>query len=350
MKILIVVPALDGGGAERVLSILSNSFVKSGYDVTFLLTKNKTIKYKISDEVKIVFNNQKKNAFGQIKAIRKELKSNNYQYLISFFGFQSMYSIIASRGLKTKIIISERNDPAISVGKSKFVQLIRNFLYGFSYKVVFQTKDAMNCYPKRIRKKGVIIFNPIDTSVIPEWSGENSWSIVTASRLIEQKNIKLLIESVIELHSTYPLLELKVFGEGELKDSLNEYILKNNASSYIKLMGRSNDIFYEYKNAFIFSLPSNSEGLSNAMLEALAVGIPTICTDCPIGGAKMFINDGVNGFLIKMNDKNALIEKVTFLIENRDFAKKISTEGQKVKELINSSKIIKQWINLLKIK
>lgn len=348
MKVLIVVPSLDGGGAERVLSILSKYFVENKFEVTFLLTINNTIKYTLNDKINIVYNNFKKNSFGQIKSIRKELKSTNYDYLISFFGFQSMYSILASIGINTKIIISERNDPSVSVGKRKFIQFIRNFLYGFSYKVVFQTKDALNCYPKRIRKKGIIIFNPIDTSVMPEWNGYNSWDIITVNRLVEQKNTILLIDAVIHLHSIYPLLKLKIFGDGPLKDYLEAHIQSNNASSYIKLMGRSKNIFDEYKNAFIFSLPSNSEGLSNAMLEALVIGTPTICTDCPIGGAKMFIEEGYNGFLINMNDKEALINKISFFIENRNFAKQVSMEARKTANLVDSKTIVKQWIDIMK--
>lgn len=351
MKIMVVVPELCCGGAERVLSILSNHFVIDN-EVTIILTKGETVYYKLDENIKLVCNNGKRSAFGQIKFIRKMMKKLKPDITISFFTFQNIYTLIAKTGLRRKVIISERNDPSKSLKTNKKIYLkFRNFMYKKAYKVVFQTVDAQKYYPKKIQKKSVLINNPIFIENIPYWTGIESKSIVTACRINKQKNLTMLFDAMKIVNQKYPDYVLEIYGDNNRANGYEQYIheyIKTNNIGNVYFMGKSDQIFEVYKKSFIFCLTSNYEGMSNSMIEALCVGIPVICTDCPIGAPRMFIKDNVNGFLVSLNDHEGLAKKIIYCIENKEELQKIHIEELKNRELFDSKIIIKEWNLLIK--
>lgn len=156
-----------------------------------------------------------------------------------------------------------------------------------------------------------------------------------------------MIDSFIEIHKKHPDFILKIYGNGIIEREIGEYIEKNNAQKYIILNDFLKSIHNEVLDSYGFISSSNYEGMSNSMLEALAIGLPCICTDCPIGGAKMIIRDGVNGLLVPVKDKEAMVKAINRLIENPELANRLSKEAIKIREKLDQDRICEEWEKLL---
>ena len=120
-------------------------------------------------------------------------------------------------------------------------------------------------------------------------------------------------------------------------------IADNNAGEYILLMGGITNLEEELPKASIYAYSSDFEGMPNSLLEAMALGLPCISTDCPCGGPAMLIKHEENGLLIPVGDENAMVESINRLIEDRDFAEQLGKEARKVSEVAGIDGIYKQW-------
>lgn len=108
-------------------------------------------------------------------------------------------------------------------------------------------------------------------------------------------------------------------------------------------MGISNSLEKEIADAAMFVLPSDYEGMPNALMEAMTLGLPVISTDCPCGGSRYWIEHKVNGQLFPVRDENALAKAMLYNIENPDKAEEM---GQKARETLQSAtldKVYHQW-------
>ena len=119
-------------------------------------------------------------------------------------------------------------------------------------------------------------------------------------------------------------------------------------TNHITMPGFSKEIHKAMVHSYMYVSSSDYEGISNSMLEALGIGIPTICTDCPVGGANMFINNGGNGLLVPVGDDEALFQAMRRMIEDKEFAMKCSQNSKLINEKIKIDHIAEQWINLIK--
>ena len=120
-----------------------------------------------------------------------------------------------------------------------------------------------------------------------------------------------------------------------------------NLDNVVCLSGFASDIHSKMRDAAMYVSSSDYEGISNSMLEALGMGLPTIVTDCPVGGARMIIQDGKNGILVKVGDTLAFYSAMKKVIEDKEFSKRISKEAVKVKELYPIERISERWIEII---
>lgn len=350
-KICFVIGVLSNGGSERVVSLLAQNFSKIGYRVSIITLYGDENDYVLDDKVEllpILYKNKSQllTILGRLILLRRKIKQVSPDVIISFDAMINIYTVISSFFLKAKLVISERNDPN-QYPTNKYIRAIRNILYIFTDKIVFQTNDAKKYFSEAIQKKGTIISNPIKND-LPKWVGTSAEkTIITASRLQEQKNLPMLIDAFEVIEREFPEYNLKIFGVGTLKDSLEKRVERKKLSEKIKFPGFSNAIHDEISKATMFVISSNYEGISNSMLEALAIGIPVISTDSPIGGAKMFIKNNENGILISVGATNELIIAMRRIIIEKDLANNLSNNAQKIKSLLTEEKIVKKWIELV---
>lgn len=352
-EVIFVSNFLGDGGAARVISVLAEGLVNRGYKVTICSYpfKNKE-EYHHSDKVNYIkFNmNYQKGALYKIERIaklRKEIKKHKDAIIISFEYFMNMQTIVAMVGLKNTLIISERNDPARVGGKTPIKQL-RNLLYHFADCLVCQTQEAQEYFPKNIKKKSVVILNPVKENLPERWQGERRKDIVNFCRLEKQKNLPLLIDAFEEFHKDHTDYTLTIYGDGKEREVLEEYIRNRQLDDSVTLHHAVSDIHDRIKDAMMFVSSSNYEGLSNSMIEAMAVGLPTICTNCPCGGARMVIRDGANGLLVPVGTKEAMVDAISKVADNQVVRESLAANGYAIRKELANKRIVGIWEETIK--
>lgn len=351
-KIAIYIDTLLRNGAQRVTVNLANYLVQNGYECTIITGTKSEKEFSIPDNVTRINMNfaSKKYAkyFINIIKFKRYLSREKFDIIIGMDLSSSMYVIPAAKNLKVKTIISERNDPTHFPGK-KIVAIISQQLMKYADGFIFQTEDAKKFYNKITKGRGEVIANPLFTNTLPKvYNGKRNNIIVSAGRLTEQKNFDLLIDAFKIVHIKKPNYKLVIYGDGELREHLEKKIKLIGLEKYISLPGNISNILEKIKNNKLFVLSSNYEGMPNILIESLAIGLPCISTDCPIGGPKALIKNGQNGFLTKVNDVDELAEKMLLVLENENLAKNISKEGTKIIQKLDSNKICAEWVQYIK--
>lgn len=347
-RIAIVAHGLDDGGAERVAALLANQFLHMGNEVLFVAAYSPKREYVLDEGIEYTYiETSKKNRYCKMldraKKIEHAVASYRADVVVSFI-INEM--IICNIRKTAPIIYSLRIDPA-RVTKKFLNRVLCIYSYKRAKRVAFQTEDAKNFFPSPIREKGVVIGNPL-TPNLPCWKdNEHDQTIITACRLTKQKNLKMLIGAFARAHERFPDYTLKIYGRGPLQEELERYSEELEISDCVVFPGYSKDIHNVMAQSAVFALTSDYEGLSNSMLEALAIGIPTICTDCPPGGAAEYIRNGVNGLLVPIRDVEALYQGFCKLLSDEDFCRNISKESVKIREKLSVQGIIEKWSRLL---
>lgn len=347
MNIIICINQLSKGGAERVVANLSN-YLCNNNEVTIISLDKKDIGYDINDKVDIKFiDNGKDNKLlknvKRIIKLKKIYKKEKADVILTFLPESSFFTLMLKSSIKSKVIVSVRNDPKIEY-KSIIYKILMKILYPRADGYVFQTEDAKNYFNKKIKSKSKVIFNSLNPEFIVEpYMGEREKTIVSVGRLSEQKNHELLIYAFNKIHKEYPEYKLIIYGEGHLRSKYEQLIKKLNLEKYITLPGVIEDIKSKIYKSGIFVLSSNYEGMPNVLMEALSMGIPCISTDCPCGGPKSLINDGENGILVEVQNENMLADKIKTIINDSTFAKKISLNNIEMRKKFNPKIINKEW-------
>lgn len=348
-KIVLFTGSMGRGGAERVISILSNYLSERGWDVTIImLLHDITDGYSLDERVKIINFLPKspistpKKILRNIKLVRAYIKKEKPDVAVSFMAQNILISGIACRGLNIKFIASERIDPAKVKRNMAYKKVLEN-IYRKANKVIFQTKRAKEYFNTEIQKNSVIIGNPVSVSCLAEDNPKKK--IVTAGRLTTQKNHKMLIEAFGQLAGKYSDYCLEIYGEGPCREELEKQIQEKGLHERVFLKGSSNKLHECICDSQIFVLSSDFEGLSNALIEAMMMGIPCISTDC--AGSDEVIENGKNGLLVPVGNGQELRNAIEKLIEDADLRKKISENGKKRAEIFKTENIIEKWMDVI---
>ena len=354
-KVLFHLNTLEQGGVERVVSNLANHFAGTYYDIIVAtqwysedefalkpLVKRIHVGLKADDERKSRF----VKVYLRIKYLRKLIIIEKPDVVIAFDRNTNYRAIISSLGLKTPVIISIRNSPTAQFN-SILQKLLASVLFPKASGCVFQTNQQRSYFSKRLQRKSRVILNPINPKYINVTPpSEKKKEIVHSSRLEERKNQAGIVRAFIKLHDEYPDYTLKIFGgdTGDgTKKKLKRIITENYANDYIKLMGRSDSLETELSGASIFVFNSDWEGLPNALMEAMALGLPVISTDCPSGGPATLITDKINGMLIPVRNDVKLEEAMRYLLNNPDIAEKMGQAARRISDKCNIAAISNEW-------
>lgn len=347
-RIAIIAHGLSNGGAERVAAALANQFCMAGNDVLFIAVYSSEKEYELKNMIKYIYidvrqKNKLKKLIDRSKKIDKELKKFKADIAISFIINETIITGILST---VPLIYSLRTDPARLLS-NPFHKILCHYLYRKAKKIVFQTPGARDYFNQEIQMKSVIIPNPL-VSNLPLWDEDgHDKVIVTACRLTKQKNLEMLIRAFAKFHQSHQDYLLKIYGEGALLEELRQLCFKLNVADYVEFPGHSREIHQIISKSEIFVLTSDYEGLSNSMLEALAIGIPTICTDCSPGGAAMFIKDFENGMLIPVGDSKELRNRFCLLTDHPEIEHKLSQNSRKIRTELDEHVIFQRWNNLI---
>ena len=208
-----------------------------------------------------------------------------------------------------------------------------------------QTERAKNYFPKKIQEKSIIIPNPVKVPVYAEKAKQNR--IVSVGRLTEQKNHALLIDSFKSIAKEFPDTILDIYGEGPKRAELQEKIDNFGLSARIRLRGNILDVHEQIKDAGVFVLPSNYEGTSNALLEAMMMGLPCISTDC--AGSDEVIENKKSGIIVPVGDQDALTRALRTLLSDRVMADNMAHAAhERVSKNYSADYVSQQWMKVAK--
>lgn len=354
-KILFVSGNLCDGGAQRVISVVASSLAEKGHDVSLLLFSRNEKEYPISEKVKITaigksFEEYSKvSSLGRIKFIRKYLKSLKPQVAIGFMeGGYSLY--LSSFGIKCYKVASARIDPQILMKLKGFRAKINRLWFKAADALVLQTESQKKRLPSKMLKKSVVIANPVSEKAlsIQKKSYDICRNFVMAGRLDGQKNYPMVFRAVRIVKEKYPDIHIDIFGKGGEYDSLVMQIREMQIEGNVTLRGWSQNTIEEYLNHDAYILSSDYEGMPNALMEAMAVGLPCISTDCDTGPSDL-ITDGTNGYLVPVNDDKMLAKRMLELIEmSPEERAELGKNARKtLSENFNSKAIAQQWEDLI---
>ncbi len=354
MKCIFVIPRMGGGGAERVVSLLSGALAEKGNDVTVLTLVGGESFYPLNpkihfESVGISVNRKNKltAAFSKIKffpksffAIRKKLRKEKYDVVISMLTECDILVGLCRRfGLKFRHVCSERNDPTRR--KPSYMRLLKK-IYKRADLFVCQGKRVYDYYdsvPENIKK---VIPNPIDGETLPERVAIDSKRIVGIGRLNKQKNFPLLIKSFASLGEAFKDYRLDIYGEGPERKNLEELIESLNIKDRVTLCGAQKNVKELISDSELFVMSSDYEGFPNALLEAMAIGLPVISTDFSTGIASELIGNE-NGTVIPVGDEAALTDAMRTLLSDKERRLTMGETNRKKCERFYTPNILAEW-------
>ena len=395
-EVVFLIKVMCGGGAERVITLLSNATIQQGYDVTFIIThqsKKDAIIINMDPRVKILSlpdenKNSKKHNFSKkiislfsrfigkfesvvfkkvptkskiikyisenfsdIKWLKSFFQQHRHAVAVAFMYDASFYSLLATTK-NNRLIISERGDPQQSLNSQTTMAFIKNEFHKAD-DFVFQSPDVQKWYEETTPVRGKVIFNPIKPDLPEPFVGERKKRIVNFCRISAQKNLIMLVDAFAEFHKDFPEYELDIIGDpvgnnaGGYIEKVKEHIKYHNCEKHIHILPSRKDIHDYIKDYSIFVSSSDFEGMSNSMLEAMAIGLPCVCTDCPAGGARAVIKDGENGLLTPVGDSHALYLAMKAVAEKPELANKLSENSVRIRNEQSVDIIINKWMDIL---
>lgn len=344
--------SLGSGGAEKVISLLLK-VLKNDYNVTLVLFYN-VIHFPIPEGVNVIFLSDKGTdrsfhlkIIDSLKFIIKYnrfVKRNTIDISIAFLAFPNLINgIISMLNKKVKTIISERGFPSDNVS-SKLSLYISKLFYPIFYNrcnKLFSNSTHINEDLKNnfgIKIPMEVIYNPIEIpkqTINPKGLNSNeTLDIITAGTLNIRKNQIMIIRALNEIQNND---KLTILGGGELHDYLTNQIEALNLKDQVKLGGKVKDVNAHLFKSNCFVLSSFTEGFPNALLEAMAIGLPSVSTNCLSGPLELLnANEAVNiedgkffigkyGLLVNNDDHVGLSKALAYFRNNPDEREKYSS-------------------------
>lgn len=354
-KILFLISELPYGGATKQIKWVA-SILSEENDVHFGVIYEGNHYFKnLSKSVKIYEFNLKKendlkdNFFKRLKYIMKKtysyLKKEKFDIVITFGDNSSLILLMYKFLFKYKMVFSERGDPYMNFSK---IQHIRRILLLNSDYFVFQSTGASEFYKSKKKIKYSVIPNPV--------IGNSERSICTIRKSfvfsgrieLKQKRFDLAIKAFEKFSGIKKGYTLFVYGDGPDMDYLKNLIENSKYKNNIKLMGYYENVVEEIKKYEIFLFTSDYEGLPNALIEAMQVGMAVISTDCSPGGARYLISNYKNGIIVPKGDVNKIVEAMEYMVSNKDELDKMKEKAYEINEKLNENKIKNKWLEIIR--
>lgn len=360
MKILFLTNGLSYGGVGKNVAFLANNISKRGHSVyvaTFGADEYESkLKQLIDSEVNLIYLTKYPNGilrhvyrvWNLVKLIHKE----QIEVVIGFTLFPNFYASFLSKISHIKAIITERGNPYAIGPLGKRDKIMFSFIRRADG-AVFQSKGASEFYSKRLQERCAIIPNYIenkDNIFVNKGISEREKTIVAIGRLQNTpKRFDLLIEAFKIVKEKYPLYKLKIYGNGPDEEYLKGIIDRLNLKKDISFMGVVKNPVSKITDDAIYVITSDSEGIPNSLLESMSIGMPVVSTDCEPGGARMLIQDHVNGLLVRKGSAQAIANGIIEYIENPELADACGKEARKVLQRFAPDRILDSWINYINL-
>lgn len=344
-RIHFIISGMTRGGAERVVANLANRF-SDQTEVSIVIIAENKIMYELDSRIKVVDLTENEtlshlSVSWKLRSYISGLRSDE-DTVIAFLAKTNIFYILSTLGIRIPLIISERNDP-YNDGRGTVLKLLTRILYPLADLIVFQTNYAMEAFGNRIRQKGTIIRNPV-MQLTSYKRTEPDFRFITAGRLTAQKNQEMLIRAFARFQKHHSGYELWIYGDGPLRQSLLKLIEELALVGKVHLPGNVPDIYDRMVDARCFVLSSDYEGQSNALLEAMSLGLPVIATNC--SGIDELIEPS-DGILVPVGDESALADAMARIAEDDLSASQLGLSGQNKVGALNMDNIEACWRSVI---
>lgn len=350
MKLLFFISSFQSGGAERVASILLERWRREGHEIVAAEWSLKDPFYELHPAIRLVRlglnasagppRRRGATAGGKFARIRRLIREENPDLVVSFMTRQNIYSIFAARSARVPVIVSEhslRGVPLVSRG----LDAVRSFAYRLASRVVLLTKADLGAYPAL--RNAAAIPNPVDLPPAVDGAARNK-SILAVGRLASEKGMDLLVEAFSRIPDRRGF-RLRIAGEGPDRRSLEALIRERGLKDEVELLGRRSDVYSLYEEAAFLVLPSRYEGFGMALVEAMAFGCPVVAFDCPCGPAEI-VRDGIDGLLVPNGEVGALAAAMERMMGDEALRDRLGRAGPEVRERFGIDKVAAMWEGL----
>lgn len=350
-RIFFIIPTLKQGGAERVMAELANHFIHyHDVEIHLVLLAKAEIFYQIDSRIIIHELGFENNGFFQKKMselrtfikLRTLLREHRPDSVLSFMDKYNVFTLLASAFTGTKVFVSERSNPHKK--RTWKMQLLRRFIYPSAKGIIAQTELAKMTLVQLTKHKNIkVISNPVkEIKSFPEIERENI--IINVGRLVPEKGQKYLIDAFGRIDPKE--WKLVILGEGPLKGDLKNQAEALNITDKIELPGAVKEVDWWLAKSSIFVFPSVSEGFPNALVEAMAAGLPCISFDCD-SGPRDIIENGVNGILVEEKDVDTLADFLSHLMKNEELRRELSIKAMRIKEILAVDKVAEEYFKFI---
>lgn len=359
MRVVLAISSLGAGGAERVMTLLAGGLVEHGHEV-WLVTLATTAAdfFSVDSRVRRLGLGLISNSpgrlhglwanFRRLHALRRVVTSVEPGVVVSFMTSMNVLMILACFRLPVRVIVSERVDPAAH-GESRVWTGLRSMLYQRANAVVVQTERIAEWFRGRLSDgaRVVVIPNPVVRgSDVQVRALQPEPFLLAAGRLAHQKGFDLLIRAFAAASAQTRELRLVIAGDGPDSQYLRDLTRDLGLGDRVLFPGQVRDLSRLMKVAVAFILPSRYEGFPNALLEALAAGMPCVATDCP-GATREILADGAYGLLVPTEDVRALAAAMDLIVADGELRRRYTQTATSAVERYRLDRVLSQWLRLL---
>jgi GalNAc-alpha-(1->4)-GalNAc-alpha-(1->3)-diNAcBac-PP-undecaprenol alpha-1,4-N-acetyl-D-galactosaminyltransferase len=343
-KYCLVISDLNCGGSQRVLVEISNFLACRGKEVTILLLfRQKSFFYRTHPSIKIIqpdyyYKSVNLKILNTILFIRQSINLINPDIILSFHHRYNPIVILSLLFSGYPVFVSDRANPYSKLSPV-INEILRNLLYPYSKGLVVQTKlSAKVKKEKKLNDNIYVMPNPLTSLDYSDNQKDKENIITNVARMDEGKGHKELLKafSILRDRKSWKLM---LIGNGKLMPALIQEALDLNISDDVIFIGESQEVAKLLKRSRIFAFTSFSEGFPNALMEAMAMGLPCVSFDC-VSGPSDLITEGQTGYLVKTGDIIELSDKIQLLIDEDLQRDKIGTNAKYVREYYRSEKLI----------
>jgi GalNAc-alpha-(1->4)-GalNAc-alpha-(1->3)-diNAcBac-PP-undecaprenol alpha-1,4-N-acetyl-D-galactosaminyltransferase len=344
MKVTLVIYALEGGGAERVMSIVANYWATHGWDVTLMILADATKPafYQLAPQIKL----QHLGIIGDAPNLLTLLRTGWQR--IGVLHTVNVLTLIACRNSNIPTIVSEHIYPEFS-DVNKVWQLLMKWTYRWADRVTLLTQNALPFYPASQGYRSVVIPNPVLTPD-PDTTTEPlipTPSLIAMGRLRPQKGFDLLLAAFARIRAKYPDWHLTILGEGSMRSELETLRAQLGLVECVHLPGSVKNVNAHLRQAALFVMPSRFEGFPMALCEAMACGLPVLAADC-LSGPSEIVRPGIDGILVPPEDIDALAVGLDRLMGDPVWRQQLAQAAPQVLERFGLEQVMEIWTDTVK--
>lgn len=357
--IAFIISHLGSGGAQRVLSTLANSWVLKGRRVCVITYNDKDGDFFTLDPAvqRIVIGGVGTSHtlvrglirnIHRIIALRRALRETDAKVIVGFVAGTNVLVVLASLGLGSRVIISERNDPA----RQSFGWLwdrLRQVLYRYADVVTANSQGSLETMRAYVpEQKLALVPNPLDHRTTTASREKTSPTVLTVGRLTHQKAHDVLLEAFAHVSSQAPDWRLAIVGDGKLRGTLHARAERLGISARVDWHGRVSDPFDYYRTTDIFVLVSRYEGIPNALLEAMSCGLPVIVSDASPGPLE-FVEHEITGLVVPVDNIPDLVIALERLIDDLPLRRRLGCAARERVAECNLPNVLQVWERVLEL-